>query len=198
MIACLRGKIISRGINRVIVDVNGVGYDVSVSLVTLESLSLEGEAFLHVYTALRENSLELYGFSSTEEKMLFEMLLGVSGIGPKTSLTILSGIPPDAFRLAVLGSDIQKLSSIPGIGKKSAERIVLELKEKLKKSRIFSSMSPTEKPIDDVQSDLVSSLLNLGYKEKIAESIADRIIKDSGSDIDLESALKLALKKLVN
>lgn len=198
MIACLRGKIIFRGINRVVVDVQGVGYDVSVSLVTLESLPHDGEAFLHVHTALRENSLELYGFSSPEEKTLFEMLIGVSGIGPRTSLNILSGIPPDAFKLAVIDSDVQKLSSIPGIGKKSAQRIVLELKEKLKKSQTFGVSPQVGGSTPDVQSDIVSSLMNLGYKEKLAESMALAIIKENGPDIGLESALKLALKRLVN
>ncbi len=198
MIACLRGNIINRSINRVIVDVQGVGYDVSVSLPTLESLPREGEAFLYVHTAMRENSLELYGFSSPEEKILFEMLISISGIGPRTSLNILSGIPHDVFRIAVLESDIQKLSSIPGIGKKSAQRIVLELREKLKKSHVIAGISSLEGSGTSVQSDLISSLVNLGYKEKLAEAMAANVIKDNGSNIDLESALKLALKKLVN
>lgn len=198
MIACLRGNIINRSINRVIVDVQGVGYDVSVSLATLESLPREGEAFLYVHTAMKENSLELYGFSSPEEKILFEMLISISGIGPRTSLNILSGIPHDVFRIAVLESDIQKLSSIPGIGKKSAQRIVLELREKLKKSQITAGVPQFEGSGTNVQSDLISSLVNLGYKEKLAEAMAANVIKDNGSNIDLESALKLALKKLVN
>lgn len=198
MIACLRGNIINRSINRVIVDVQGVGYDVSVSLATLESLPREGEAFLYVHTAMKENSLELYGFSSPEEKILFEMLISISGIGPRTSLNILSGIPHDVFRIAVLESDIQKLSSIPGIGKKSAQRIVLELREKLKKSQITAGVPQLEGSGTNVQSDLISSLVNLGYKEKLAEAMAANVIKDNGSNIDLESALKLALKKLVN
>lgn len=198
MIACLRGNIINRSINRVIVDVQGVGYDVSVSLATLESLPREGEAFLYVHTAMKENSLELYGFSSPEEKILFEMLISISGIGPRTSLNILSGIPHDVFRIAVLESDIHKLSSIPGIGKKSAQRIVLELREKLKKSQITAGVPQLEGSGTNVQSDLISSLVNLGYKEKLAEAMAANVIKDNGSNIDLESALKLALKKLVN
>ncbi len=181
-----------------IVDVQGVGYDVSVSLVSLESLPREGEAFLHIHTALRENSLELYGFASLEEKTLFEMLIGVSGIGPKTSLNILSGIPPNDFKVAVLGNDTQKLSSLPGIGKKSAQRIILELKEKINKSHLLSPISAPAGLKTNIQTDLISSLVNLGYKEKTAESMADGILKTEGSDIDLESALKLALKKLVN
>lgn len=180
-----------------VVDVQGVGYDVAVSLTTLEALPLDGEAFLHIHTALRENSLELYGFSSSEEKILFEMLISISGIGPRTSLNILSGIPPDSFRLAVLDSDVQKLSSIPGIGKKSAQRIVLELKEKLKKSQLMNRGVPITGYVSDLKSDLVSSLINLGYKEKLAESLASDIVKENGADIDLESALKIALKKLI-
>lgn len=198
MIACLRGKIISRGINRVVVDVQGVGYDVAVSLVTLELLPREGEVFLHIHTALRENALELYGFASPEEKILFEMLIGISGIGPKTSLNILSGIPPKDFKVAVLGNDAQKLSSIPGIGKKSAQRIILELREKINKAQLIGAILPSTDVKSDVQTDLISSLMNLGYKEKVAQSIAADIFKSNGSKIDLEFALKLALKKLVN
>ena len=197
MIACLRGSLIYRGVNRVIVDVNGVGYNVFVSLNTLESLPSQTETLLHIHTAFRENSLELYGFATEEEKSLFEMLLGVSGIGPKTSLTILSGISPDGFKKAVCEKDFAKLSSIPGIGKKSAERIVVELKEKMTAfpSRTLTSDSGNTKP--DLQEDLTSSLINLGYKQKVAGDTAERVLKKSGLDISLEQAVKLAFKELI-
>ena len=130
MIASLRGTLVSRGFNRVIVDVQGVGYDVSVSLPTLEMLTENGEVFLHIHTSVRENALELYGFTDQQEKTLFEMLIGVSGIGPRSALTILSGISPERFQHAVIQGDVRRLTAIPGIGKKSAERMLLELKEK--------------------------------------------------------------------
>jgi len=197
MIACLRGPLIYRGVNRVVVDVNGVGYNVFVSLNTLESLPNQDEALLHIHTAFRENSLELYGFATEEEKSLFEMLLSVSGIGPKTSLTILSGILPDGFRRAVYEKDLVKLSSIPGIGKKSAERIVVELKEKI--TALPSKAKTTDlsclKP--NLQEDLTSSLINLGYKQKIAAETAERIINKSEANISLEQAVKMAFKELI-
>lgn len=197
MIACLRGPLIRRDVNRVIVDVNGVGYNVFVSLNTLGLLSETEDALLHIHTAFRENSLELYGFATEEEKSLFEMLLSVSGIGPKTSLTILSGISPVEFRRAIFEKDLVKLSSIPGIGKKSAERIVVELKEKILKlapkdqSRSAVAMSRS------LEEDLTSSLINLGYKQKIAAETAHKIVKNAEPNISLEQAVKLAFKDLV-
>ncbi|MGC8604566.1 MAG: Holliday junction branch migration protein RuvA [Desulfomonilaceae bacterium] len=197
MIASLRGPLIYRGVNRVIVDVNGVGYNVFVSLNTLESLPLQEEALLHIHTALRDNSLELYGFATEEEKSLFEMLLNVSGIGPKTSLTILSGISSDGFKQAICDKDLAKLSSIPGIGRKSAERIVVELKEKISAfpSRAKTTEMGGAKP--NLQEDLTSSLINLGYKPKIASETAERVLKGSEIDMSLEQAVKLAFKELI-
>ncbi len=197
MIACLRGPLIFRGINRVIVDVNGVGYNVYVSLNTLESLPEKEEALLHVYTAFRENSLELYGFATEEEKSLFEMLLTVSGIGPKTSLTILSGVSPDGFKQAVFEKDLTKLSSIPGIGKKSAERIVVELKEKIKVAPVNSKTLHTCNQATSLQEDLTSSLMNLGYRQKIASETAQEVLKRAEPHISLEQAVKLAFKELI-
>jgi Holliday junction DNA helicase RuvA len=197
MIACLRGPLIFRGVNRVIVDVNGVGYNVFVSLNTLEALPQKDEALLHVYTAFRENSLELYGFATEEEKSLFEMLLTVSGIGPKTSLTILSGVSPDGFKRAVFEKDLAKLSSIPGIGKKSAERIVVELKEKIKAPPEKGKTAETSHSKVDLEEDLISSLINLGYKQKVAAEAAQKVLKNTEQNISLEQAVKLAFKELI-
>ncbi len=197
MIACLRGPLIYRGVNRVIVDVNGVGYNVFVSLNTLESLPNRDEALLHIHTAFRENSLELYGFATEEEKALFEMLLSVSGIGPKTSLTILSGISPDGFRRAVHEKDLAKLSSIPGIGKKSAERIVVELREKVTSIAARARTTDPSPLKPNLQEDLTSSLINLGYKQKIAADTAERIVNKCDPNMSLEHAVKLAFKELI-
>lgn len=197
MIAALRGKVVSRGINNVIVDVQGVGYDVAVSLASLESIPQEGEVFLHVHTSMRENALELYGFVTPEEKALFEMLLKVAGIGPKTSLIVLSGISPDGFMRAVLESDLHKLTSIPGIGKKSAERIVLELKEKISKMPAGGPCSPGKQPGEVLEQDIVSSLLNLGYKERVAEMVAHKVAKEAAPGTSLSDAIKTALKELM-
>jgi len=197
MIACLRGLLIHRDVNRVIVDVNGVGYNVFVSLNTLGLLPESEEALLHIHTAFRENSLELYGFATEEEKSLFEMLISVSGIGPKTSLTILSGISPPQFRQAIFEKDLAKLSSIPGIGKKSAERIVVELKEKVIKLSPKDQMKTAGRPSRSLEEDLTSSLINLGYKQKIAAETAHKVMENAEPNMSLEQAVKLAFKDLV-
>lgn len=196
MIASLRGTLAYRGFNRVIVDVRGVGYDVAVSLPTLEALTENGEVFLHIHTAVRENALELYGFSDPQEKALFELLIGVSGIGPKLGLTILSGIAPDRFQQAIINGDARRLTAIPGIGKKSAERIMLELKEKIQKLSLSSNGEAPSTP-HSVEDDLVSSLVNLGYKEKDAIAAARKVINGNEKSVSLTQAVKLALKELM-
>lgn len=197
MIASLRGKIAFKGLNRIIVDVHGVGYEVAVSLTTMEALPQDAEAFLNIYTALRENALELYGFVTQEEKALFEMLLTVAGIGPRISLNILSGTSPDGFRRAVLEGDLHRLTSIPGIGKKSAERIVLELKEKIHKMPMFGDPISGKPAPPSLRDDLVSSLTNLGYKERMAETVAKKVLEEAGPEMSLSYAVKTALKELM-
>jgi len=181
----------------VVVDVQGVGYEVALSLSSLESIPQDGEVFLHVYTAMRENALELYGFATQGEKALFELLLKVGGIGPKTSLIILSGISPEGFRRAVLEGDVHKLMAIPGIGKKSAERIILELKDKITKLSTQASFAQGKHTAETLEADIVSSLLNLGYKERLAESVAHKVVKGSEPGISLGAAIKAALKELM-
>jgi holliday junction DNA helicase RuvA len=196
MIASLRGQVISRNLNRVIIETQGVGYDVAVSITTAESLSQTDDVFLYIHTAMRENALELYGFKTEEEKALFEMLLGVAGIGPRTSMLILSGISPDGFKQAVLEADLHKLTSIPGIGLKSAERIVLELKDKIRRlSPEFGLLGKGRAAtLDD---DLASSLVNLGYPERTALAAARKVIKESEPGLTLSQMVKLALKHLM-
>lgn len=196
MIASLRGKIIFRDTNKIIVDVQGVGYDVALSLPTVGSLPEDSEVFLHVHTALRENSLELYGFTDQQEKILFEMLIGVTGIGHRTALTILSGISPGLFQRAVLQGDTERLTAIQGIGKKSAERIVLELKEKIRKVGFREIIDPGIPGTTSLEADLVSSLVNLGYKAPQAKAVAGRILTRSDPCMSLADAVKLALKEL--
>lgn len=195
MIACLRGKILHRGMNRIVIDVQGVGYDVAVSLATLGSLPQDGEVFLHIHTALRESALELYGFYAQEEKALFQMLLTVNGIGPKSALLILSGIAPEEFRHAVLEGDAHRLTAIPGIGKKSAERIIVELREKMRKIGTAAASNVTATAT--FEQDLISSLVNLGYKERIASSAAKKVMKEATSDLQLPDAVRIALKELM-
>jgi Holliday junction DNA helicase RuvA len=196
MIASLRGHVIARDTNRVIVDVRGVGYDVTVTLTTMTVLPEDGEVFFHIHTALRENSLELYGFVDQQEKALFEMLLGVTGIGPRLAITILSGISPDQFQRAVLQGDFRRLTAIPGIGRKSAERIVLELKEKIGKLGIPAGAPSAKGASAGIEEDLVSSLENLGYKTRDARAAARRVLNDGEPGLSLPEAVRSALKEL--
>lgn len=197
MIASLRGQVISRALNRVIIEAQGVGYDVAVSISTAETLPQTGEAFLHIHTALRENALELYGFKTEEEKTLFEMLLTVAGIGPRTSMLILSGISPDGFKQAVLEGDVSKLTMIPGIGTKSAERIVLELKDKIRRLGPAVGVLGEKGRAGRLEDDLASSLVNLGYPERTAVAAARKVMKDTEPGLTLSQAVKLALKHLM-
>jgi len=199
MIACLRGKPLLRGGNRVTVDVRGVGYDVAVSPATLSALPEDGEVFLHVHTVLRENALELYGFIDQDEKALFEMLLGVTGVGPRLALVIVSGISPEGFAQATLTGDFHRLTRIPGIGKKLAERIVLELKDKITKTGIGSIWAAATPSFSAaLEEDLVCSLINLGYKDSVARNTVRETLQESIAGASLEEALKICLKKLVH
>ena len=197
MIAALRGKVLFKDINRLVLDVQGVGYDVAVTLSVLESLHDNGDVFLHVYTALRENNLELYGFVDRAEKVLFELLLTVNGIGPRTALMILSGISPVGFQKAILEGNIHSLTSIPGVGKKSAERMVLELKEKVSKMGLPGASIPEKSAAATLHEDLISSLVNLGYKERIATDVAKRVMSEVNPDATLAQTVRMALKDLI-
>src|SRR5579884_3582429 len=162
MIAHLRGRLIAKHPNQAIVEVGGVGYDVTISVPTFSDLPGVGsEVALHIHTHVREDALALYGFLRIPEKQLFEKLLTVSGIGPKLAVTILSGMPADDMIGAIRSNDVAKLTKIPGIGRKTAERMVLELRDKLPPAgpdqvHVVPSLS-------GVQEDVLSALVNLGY-----------------------------------
>src|SRR6058998_2826430 len=168
MIAHLRGKLISRHPNLVIVETAGVGYDVTISVPAFSELPpLGSEIALHIHTHVREDQIALYGFLRPEEKHLFEKLISVSGIGPKLAITILSGMPTDEMTSAIRGNDVARLTKIPGIGRKTAERMVLELRDKLPPAGtdqvdVVPSLSAT-------QEDVLSALVNLGYQRAVAE-----------------------------
>ncbi len=168
MIAHLRGRLLAKHPNQAIVDVGGVGYDITISVPTFSDLPAPGgEVSLHVHTHVREDALALYGFLRTAEKQLFEKLLTVSGIGPKLAITILSGMAVDEMVGAIRGNDVAKLTRIPGIGRKTAERMVLELRDKLPKQG-FGEAPPTP-AISAVEEDVLSALVNLGYQRPAAE-----------------------------
>src|SRR5512146_3128442 len=166
MIAHLRGKLIVKHPNQAVVEAGGVGYDVTISVPTFSDLPAAGaEVALHIHTHVREDAIALFGFLRREEKQLFERLIAVSGIGPKLAITILSGMAAADLVNAIRGNDVARLTRIPGIGRKTAERMVLELRDKLD---AFGA-APAAPPITPVQEDVLSALVNLGYQRAAAE-----------------------------
>jgi len=181
----------------VIVDVNGVGYDVSVPLSTFYGLGESGsEIALRIHTHVREDALQLFGFATLLEQELFERLIGVSGIGPKVGLAVLSGIEPQELIRAIERGDLARLTAIPGVGKKTSERIVLELKDRLPRvpaAAIAAADGGAAAP--PLQDDIVSALVNLGYHRPLAEKAATAALK-TVPDAGFERTLKQALREL--
>ncbi|HJT71091.1 MAG TPA: Holliday junction branch migration protein RuvA [Terriglobales bacterium] len=193
MIAHLRGKLIARSPNQVIVDTGGVGYDVTISVPTFSELPpLGSEVALHIHTHVREDQLALYGFLRPEEKQLFEKLLTVSGIGPKLAVTILSGMPAEEMTGAIRGNDVARLTKIPGIGRKTAERMVLELRDKL--PPVGSDQVKVIPVLSAVQEDVLSALVNLGYQRPVAEKVLGSVEKNGSFDAMFRAALAVIAK----
>ncbi len=168
MIAHLRGKLLAKHPNQAIVETAGVGYDVTISVPTFSELpAVGGDVALHIHTHVREDVIALYGFLRPSEKLLFEKLITVSGIGPKLAITILSGMAADEMVGAIRGNDVARLTRIPGIGKKTAERMVLELRDKLPQPGVAAA--PAVSAMTAVEEDVLSALLNLGYQRAAAE-----------------------------
>ena len=177
MIAHLRGRLLEKSPNHVVVEANGVGYDVTISIPTFSDLPKPGEEIsLHIHTHVREDALALFGFLRKEEKQLFEKLIGVSGIGPKLAITILSGMSAEFMVSAIRGNDLGTLTKIPGIGKKTAERMVLELRDKLEG---FGTLAPMA-ALKPVEEDVLSALVNLGYQRSAAERAVGQV-PDAGA-----------------
>ena len=199
MIAFLRGRIADKQPNRVIVDVQGVGYDVHVPLSTFYELGEDGaDVALRVYTHVREDALQLYGFLTDLERQLFERLISISGIGPKLAIAVLSGMDPRDLVSAVQRADVARLTAIPGVGKKTAERIVLELKDRLAQIIVPAAAGapPEAAAPDRLRADLLSALQNLGYHRPQAEKAIESAVK-SMTDPTFEQALKSALRELM-
>jgi Holliday junction DNA helicase RuvA len=193
MIAHLRGKLIARHPNQVIIDAMGVGYDVTISVPTFSELPpAGGEVSLHIHTHVREDQIALYGFLRPEEKHLFEKLISVSGIGPKLAITILSGMPTDEMTSAIRGNDVARLTKIPGIGRKTAERMVLELRDKL--PPVGTDQVHVLPSLTAVQEDVLSALMNLGYQRATAEKALGSVEKNGSFDAMFRSALAVMSK----
>ena len=194
MIAMLRGQLVERGDDTVVVDVAGVGYLVSMSRNSLEGLGAEGsEVALRIHTHVREDMIQLFGFLDEEEREAFESLIGLNGVGPKAAMGILSGIEPRELARAVCEEDLARLCLVPGIGKKKAERMVLELKEKL-----LGLARPSDSGGDDggrVLKDLRSALSNFGFKtveiERVVGGFKKKVVEGATLDELVPEALKL-------
>ena len=195
MIAHLRGRILDKQPSRIVVDVAGVGYDVSVPLSTFYGLGDTGsEIALRIHTHVREDALLLYGFATRLEQDLFERLIAISGIGPKVALAVLSGIEPADLIRAIERSDLARLTAIPGVGKKTSERIVLELKDRLPKIAQAPAAGDALPP-STLRDDVLSALINLGYHRPLAEKAVESAIKAT-PDGDFERTLRQALREL--
>jgi len=198
MIALLTGKIAHKSPDYIVMDVHGVGYRVQIPFSTYYELPEEGgDTSLQIYTHVKEDAINLYGFRSLAEKRLFQLLISVSGVGPKLATGILSNIQVHELAQALTHGDLARLSAIPGIGKKTAERLVLELKEKARVSlegapAAASGLSPA---LPDAAEDVTSALVNLGYKEALVKKILAELL--IGPTDSVEAVLKQALKKLM-
>ena len=196
MIAHLSGKLLSKQPNQVIVDVNGVGYEVHVPLSTFYELGEVGSPVqLRIYTHVREDTIALFGFKSANEKLMFEQVTSISGIGPKLGITILSGMPVDELVAAIRQSNLARLTSIPGIGKKTAERLVVELRDKLAKT-VPTGEQTAAQGVSQPQEDVISALVNLGYAKPSAEKAVQTVVSTSKTDPAFEELLRTALRQL--
>ncbi|MBC5745342.1 Holliday junction branch migration protein RuvA [Lachnospiraceae bacterium MD308] len=203
MIQFIRGKLVSVEEDRAIVDVNGVGYGIFMSVQSLSLLPQTGsEVKIHTYLNVKEDAMQLFGFLTRDDLMIFRLLIGVNGIGPKGGQAILSVLSPDDLRFAVLAGDVKAISAAPGIGKKTAEKLILELRDKLKiedalEHKVSETVDSgrTGKGADHVQSEAVQALVALGYGSTEALRAVKQVPSDEGTDV--ESVLKAALKILL-
>ena len=199
MIAYLTGQLLYKSPEYIIIDVRGVGYQVALPLSSYYELPAPEEPIrLHIYTHVREDAIHLFGFLTPAEKKLFLLLLEVSGIGPKAALNILSGISAPELYQALIGEDSRRIQGVPGIGKKTAERVVLELKDRVKKisQELMPSRVPPRGPDEKTWEDTLSALLNLGYPRALAEQAVDRTRRETEVGLTLEEALRKTLKVL--
>jgi Holliday junction DNA helicase RuvA len=191
MIGFLTGKIISSKPTRILLDVNGVGYAVNISINTFENIADKESVSLFIYTSVREDSITLYGFYSEAEKQMFELLISVTGIGPKLAQSILSGIQTDDLKDAIQRGDISRIIAVPGIGRKTGERLVLELKNKVD---MISEEGKKEIPFS-IKKEAVAALTTLGYNSKVADTIIREVLS-AEPDLSLEELIKKSLSGL--
>ncbi|MDP2855112.1 MAG: Holliday junction branch migration protein RuvA [Smithellaceae bacterium] len=200
MIALLSGKIAYKGISHIVVDTQGVGYRVFIPLATFYELPEAGEMVtLHIHTSVKEDAIHLFGFYTLQERDLFQLMISVSGIGPKIAMGILSRISARELLAAISGGNLAKLITVPGVGKKMAERLILELKEKAIKKMAADQIpvtDPKQKLTEMIREDVLSALVNLGYKANAARDALDKVSRDTEGELAMDQLLKKALKIL--
>lgn len=197
MIAQLRGRLIEKHPSRLVVDVNGVGYDVQVPVSTFYEAGAMGcEVALRIHTHVREDQIALFGFATALEHQLFERLIAVNGIGPKLALAVLSGIEPADFVRAVQGGDVVRLTRIPGVGKKTAERMTLELRDRLPAVDPSAAVDTPEAADGALRADVVSALVNLGYQSGLVDKAVTAALAGAGEAPAFEAVLRSALRQL--
>jgi len=200
MIALLSGKIVYKGISHIVVDTQGVGYRVFIPLATFYELPEAGEMVtLHIHTSVKEDAIHLFGFYTLQERDLFQLMISVSGIGPKIAMGILSRISARELLEAISGGNLAKLITVPGVGKKMAERLILELKEKAIKKMAADQIpvtDPKQKLNEMIREDVLSALVNLGYKANAARDALDKVARDTEGELAMDQLLKKALNIL--
>ncbi|MDZ7767393.1 MAG: Holliday junction branch migration protein RuvA [Melioribacteraceae bacterium] len=195
MIGYLTGKIIAKKPTKILLDVSGVGYSVHISISTFEKLpELNELTSLYIYTSVKEDAIDLYGFSSPAEKEMFELLISVSGIGPRLAQSLLSGIQVDELKYAIDEGNLSRITAVPGIGRKTAERLLVELRDKMNKLTESFESAEAGAP-SSIRSDAIAALVNLGYNLKTAEK-AVRSIMNSKPTSTIEDVIKEALANL--
>ncbi|MBW2599548.1 MAG: Holliday junction branch migration protein RuvA [Deltaproteobacteria bacterium] len=195
MIASLKGVLSHKSIDHIIVDVHGIGCSVTVPLGTFYKLPDTGsQVHLVIHTHIAQDAVRLFGFLDYREKDIFKLLISVSGIGPRLAINILSGISPEDLSGAISDGDLGRLVGIPGVGKKTAERMIFELKDKI--TKLVSSETSAGTPDRLVRKEALSALINLGYKNNIAKDAIDKVVKEAGRKLTLEILLTESLKIL--
>jgi Holliday junction DNA helicase RuvA len=194
MISYLKGKLVYKDPTHVIIEVNGVGYQVNISLNTFADIKDKEDILLSTHLQVREDAHILYGFSSPQEKSMFQQLISVNGIGPGTAMVVLSYLPPGELRSAIIREDAVALQSIKGIGGKTAQRMILELKDKLRKDSLEEISPGATTPHNKTKSEALSALLTLGIARPAAEKSIDTVLKKSGNSLTLEELVKQALR----
>tara|TARA_Y100000739_G_C20575838_1_gene450208 strand:+ start:776 stop:1354 length:579 start_codon:yes stop_codon:yes gene_type:complete len=192
MITFLKGKLIEKNPTDIVLDVNGVGYRINISLNTFSKIDDKENCFIYTYFHVKEDAQILYGFSNKEERSVFKLLISVSGIGPNTAQVIMSSMSPENLQRAVMTNDIESIKSVKGIGLKSAQRLILDLKDKISKISLQDSSSRINNTIKD---EALSALKMLGFARKNIETVIDKTLLDS-EDITVEDLIKQVLNKM--